>query len=459
MVRTSFLLTCTTLGLCFLGAAAQAGRSQHPQITAQIDEAKLVTLGGNTRSVANAANDRGRVVDTLPLEHVLLQLQRSPEQAEALESLITELHDSTSANYHKWLTAEQFGEQFGVAQEDLNTITAWLQAHGLTVNTAYNNRMVIDFSGTAGQIREAFHAEIHNLNVNGAAHIANMSDPQIPAALAPAIAGIVSLSDFMPRPMNKQRTNYTFSSRGSTYYAVVPADLATIYNLNPLFSGGTSGQGQTIVVIEDTNVYNTADWTTFRKTLGLSGYTAGSFTQVHPGNCTNPGVVAGNDGEATLDAEWASAAAPSAAIELASCKDTATTFGGLIAMQNLLNTASPPAIMSVSYGECEAENGASANASYSSTYQQAVALGVSVFVSSGDEGAASCDADLTNATHGIGVSGFASTPYNVAVGGTDFGDTYAGTNTSYWIRQIPRRMGRPSHMCRRFLGMIPARAS
>ena len=95
-------------------------------------------------------------------------------------------------------------------------------------------------------------------------------------------------------------------------------------------------------MIEDTNVYSTADWTTFRKTFGLSGYTSGSFTQVQPAppsganNCSNPGVN-GDDGEAILDAEWASAAAPSAAIELASCANTRTTFGGLIAFVNLVN--------------------------------------------------------------------------------------------------------------------------
>ena len=69
---------------------------------------------------------------------------------------------------------------------------------------------------------------------------------------------------------------------------------------------------------------------------------------------------------------------------------------------------------------------------YNSTYAQAVTEGVSVFVSAGDEGAASCDANLTKSTHGIDVSGFASTPNNVAVGGTDFGDTAAGTTATFW---------------------------
>src|SRR5208337_2265566 len=312
----------------------------------------------------------------------------------------------------------------------------WLQSDGFQVNVVYPSGMLIGFSGSAGQGRQAFRTEIHDLEVRGVKHMANMTDPQIPAALAPAVVGVVSLHDFSPRPMHKPRPNYTVAS--GAYQLVVPADLATIYNLNPLFGAGYSGQGQTIVVIEDTNVYTTSDWTTFRSTFGLSGYTAGSFAQVHPApgsganNCSNPGVN-GDDGEAILDAEWASAAAPSAAIELASCSDTNTTFGGLIALQNLLNESStPPAVVSISYGECEAYNGASANAAYSSAYQQAVSEGVSVFVSSGDEGAASCDADESSATHGIGVSGFASTPYNVAVGGTDFGDSYANSNNSYW---------------------------
>ena len=425
-------LLASPLSVHFAARAQSLHTAPRPLINQTIDETKLVALHGNTRSEANAANDRGRVEDDFAMDHMLLQLQRSPEQEQALEQLVDSMHDRTSPNYHKWLTAAEFGKQFGLAQEDLRAITDWLESRGFTVNLVYQNGMLIDFSGTAGLVREAFHTEIHRLDVNGAQHIANMSDPQIPAALSAAVAGVVSLHDFMPHPANKPHTNYTFSSGGSTYYAVVPADLATIYNFSPQFSAGISGTGQTIVVIEDTNVYSTSDWSTFRSTFGLSGYTSGSFTQVHPGsNCTNPGTNA-NDGEAILDAEWASAAAPNAKIELASCRDTSTTFGGLIAFQNLINGSSPPPIYSISYGECEAENGATANAAYSSAYQQAVSEGLSVYVSSGDEGAASCDANQAYATHGIGVSGFASTQYNVAVGGTDYSDTYSGSNSTYW---------------------------
>jgi subtilase family serine protease len=431
-------LTSVWPAIALNGIAAVAPASANVTsrlVTQSVDDRVTVELPGNTRAQANAENDRGPVDDTMPLEHMHLLLKRPASTEAALVSLIDQLHDRKSPLFHQWLTAERFGSEFGPAADDLALVTGWLESHGLTVHGVQKSGMMIDFSGTARQVGAAFHTEIHHLVVNGVAHIANMSNPRIPAALADVVAGVVSLNDFRPHTNFKPRTDYTFSLNGSTYYAVVPSDLATIYNLNPLFSAGISGQGQTIVVIEDTNVAKVADWTTFRTRFGLNSYTAGSFTQQHPAGssaCANPGVVPGNEGEAELDAEWASAAAPSAAIVLASCADTSTTFGGLIALQNLLNGNSPPAIVSISYGECEAENGATANAAYNTTYQQAVAEGTSVYVSAGDEGAASCDADLRVATHGIGVSGFASTPYNVAVGGTDFGDTYAGRNASYW---------------------------
>ena len=420
-------------------------RITQPRITQAIDETDRVALHGNTRPEAVLANDRGPVANDFAMEHMLLQLKRSPEQEQALQQFLDELHTAGSPNFHHWLTAQEFGDRFGVAKSDLNAITSWLESQGFRINIVYPSGMLIDFSGTATQVRQAFQTEIHHLVVNGEKHVANVSDPQIPAALAPVMAGIVSLHDFRPNAMHKMhqpRSQFTFPDQfGDTNYAVVPADLATIYNLNPLFSAGISGQGQTIVLIEDTDVFTAADWGTFRSTFGLSSYTSASFTQLHPpappsqpgNNCGAPGVISPNDAEAILDAEWASASAPSAAIEMAACADTATTFGGLIALQNLINASSaPPSIMSISYGQCETVNGAAANASYNSAYQQAVAEGVSVFVAAGDSGAAGCDNSVAEATHGIAVNAFASTPNNVAVGGTDFSDTFSGTNSTYW---------------------------
>ena len=179
-----------------------------------------------------------------------------------------------------------------------------------------------------------------------------------------------------------------------------------------------------------------ADVVTFRKAFGLSSY-SGTFTQIHPGTgCTDPGLNA-DEVEAALDAEWAGAVAPDAAVELASCADTATNFGGFIAAQGLLDLQTPPPIISVSYGNCEASlEGPSGNAYIFGLWQQAASEGVSVFVAAGDGGPAGCDnfdLPVPNwAITGIAANGFASTPYNVATGGTDFIDTAEGTNSTYW---------------------------
>ena len=448
----AFLTCLPCFNFASLALAQTAGEAV-PMITQGIDESKLVTLKGNTRPETKPGNDRGPIADSFPIEHILLQLRRSPEREQELKQFIDELHNPDSLNFHQWLTAQQFGERFGLAKQDLDTIIRWLESHGFTVNVVYPSGIVIDFSGTAGHVRAAFHTEIHQLEVDGVKHIANMRDPQIPAALAPAVSGIVSLHDFRPRPTLKihGRTQYTFSDAlGNTNYAVVPGDLATIYNFKPLFSSGISGQGQTIALIEDGDLFSKNDWDMFRSTFGLTGY-AGSLSQVHPAppsgpnNCSDPGVVGTTmnpvDAEATLDAEYATAAAPSAAVQIASCSDTGSglsaTFGGLIAIQNLINTNNPPPIMSISYGECEAVNGSAANSMYNMVYQQADAEGVSVYVAAGDSGGAGCDQGQTAATSGIAVNAFASTPYNVAVGGTDFGDTYAATNATYWNSSNP----------------------
>ncbi len=254
------------------------------------------------------------------------------------------------------MTAEELGDKYGPNPRDIAAVTAWLQKSGFEVNSVSKSGLVVDFSGTASQVTSAFRAEIHNLNVKGENHIANMANPQIPEALSGAVIGIASLSDFRPKPANKgiSAAHIDPASKGvvvakakpeltvdTSTQLVVPDDLHTIYNFEPVYKDGVTGKGETVVVIEDTNVYSTADWDTFRSTFGLSKYKKGSFTQIHPGGCKNPGVN-GDDGEAILDAEYASAAAPNAAIVLASCADTNTTFGGLLAMQALINQPLPP---------------------------------------------------------------------------------------------------------------------
>jgi subtilase family serine protease len=411
--------------------------SGHVLITAPIDDNQTVSLDGNTRPEATPANDRGPVPGSLALKHMLLQLNRSPGDEAAVERYIDALHDPASPLFHRWLSAAEFGERFGLSQADVGRVSSWLSQHGFTVERVYSSRMVIAFSGTAQQVATAFHTSVHYLDVAGVRHYANMTDPRIPAALAPAVAGITSLHDFHPQNRRHPRltTNGNLCNAPSgSCYLVGPGDLETIYNFRAAYAKGYTGKGISVAVVEDTDLYDNAkDWKSFVATFALGSY-GGTFTLVHPA-CTDPGSEGDNasdEGEAALDAQWATAAAPGANILFASCEG-ATTDGVTQAIVNLVHEAKPPPIISVSYGVCETEDGAAANRTYFNAYQVAVAAGISVFVATGDNGPSDCAGSQNGANVGIGINGWGDTIYNVAVGGTDFSDEYTGNPTKYWL--------------------------
>ncbi len=460
---TTLCVALLTLGLITSTFAATPARPLHPlhatssapsRITQAIDEHSRATLGRHPVPVTSAFVDHGSLPDGYDIEHIILMLQRSPEQEQELAAFIETLNDKNSPNFHKWLTPQQYGE-YGVSQEDIGTVTGWLESHGLRVNKVYANNMMIDISANAGQLREAFQVDIHNIEIKGESHIANINNPSVPAAISPVVRGFFSLNDFKPAAHYKVKTDYTFAGCTSatslptepgTCYAVTPQDNAVIYNLNPLWSGGISGQGQTIAVVEDTDIYNatgpSSDFNTYRNAFGLNtAFPSGNLVQAYPG-CTDPGTN-GDDGEAAIDSEMATAFAPSATIENIACASGGFTFGGILALSNMVNAAGPyPGVVSMSYGLCEAGTGNGATSYFYNTFQQTAAQGISAFVSSGDDGPSSCsglfgeDYDVTS----LGVTGWGESPYNVSVGGTDFEDVYnakTGMNggaplSTYW---------------------------
>src|SRR6516162_6069116 len=197
----SSVLVATFLLMLSLSAdsAAQGGvqiGASRPLIVQAVDESDLTTLKGNTHPLARPEFDLGTAPATLPMERMLLVLRRSPEQEAALTKLLDDQQDKHSPNYHKWLTPEQFGKQFGQSDSDHETITGWLQSHGFRVGST-KGRTVLEFSGSASQVQEAFHTTIHKYIVKGEQHWANAGDPSIPAALAPAVAGPLTLHNFL----------------------------------------------------------------------------------------------------------------------------------------------------------------------------------------------------------------------------------------------------------------------
>jgi len=433
----SILILCSFVLCCPASFAETPAPSNNaapkPVITAPIDESQLVTLTGNTTAAAlSASNDRGPVADSLTFDHLLLTLKPAPETEARLEKLIDEMHHRDSPNFHRWLTPQQLGERFGLAPQDLEIIQRWLEAHGFSINRVYQNGLVIDFAGTAAQIREAFHTEIHNLVLpNDEQHIANMRDPQIPAALSPAIEGVASLHDFFPKPHMIQLGQVSYDSatrewhprfnvkyQGQTFHTVSPYDFDIIYNVLPLWKRGFTGQGVTIALVEDSNLAHESDWRSFRETFGLKGFKGATFKQIYP-NCENPGQN-GDEIEAALDVEWASVAAPDANIELSACHNSHGVSGLDLAILNLLDLE-PPDIISDSYGLCETITGQTEIALENREAQIATALGTTFFIAQGDTGADECSPVESFLSHlGINSGDNTASAYAVDVGGTDF---------------------------------------
>ena len=418
-------------------SAPAAGIVVRDLLTKPIDEAQRTTLKGNRYPLARAEFDRGAAPASLPMKRMLLVLQRGEQQESALKAFLADQQVKGSAHYHEWLTPEQFGKQFGPSDNDIATATAWLNAHGFEVSGVAKGRTVIEFSGTAAQVQEAFRTAIHSYEVKGERHWANATEPSIPSALAPIVRGVLTLHNFPrhsnavihgqpARPLNGTAFPYfTFTAGQNTYYGLGPTDFATIYDVLPLWQAGIDGTGQTIAVAGETNI-NTSDVDAFRSLFGLPKNTPKVIL-----NGPDPGVV-GDETEALLDVSWSGAVARNATIDLVVSASTESSLGvDLSALYIVDNDIAP--VLSESYGICERALGSAGNAFYNALWQQAAAEGITVVVATGDAGSAVCDDfnSQSDAVVGLAVNGFASTPYNVAVGGTDF-DQSATTFANYW---------------------------
>jgi hypothetical protein len=476
--------TAIAAGALFSCAAfAMQDAAPSPRIVDRIDEGRLVALTGNTIPMARAQYDRGPVSPDLEMGDLVLVLQRSPELQAAFDKFIASQSEPGSPNYRHWLEPQEVGERFGTAESDIDVIEGWLRGHGFTVDRVSSDRMAIHFSGSAAQVESAFHTQIHNLDVRGHKHIANMSDPQIPAALAAVVSGIKALHDFHPHPLHRLGGQVVFDKKLSRWRRVetetdaggkpgartarplfgindpnaglledvTPYDFATIYNVLPAWNEGIDGAGQTIA-IAGTSEIDSDDLTTFRSAFGLPAVP--SFQQIvandiNPGECAAaPNDYCGVDDqiENSLDAEWSGAIAKGAKLVLVvSGENSAGTIDTIYTSADYVIEHKTANILNVSYGLCELFEGTAGSRSYNALWETAQSEGIAVFVAAGDSGSASCDEGGDDggedvpyvAEYGLSVSAIASTPYNVAVGGTDFNwcdpiTTSNCTGAPYW---------------------------
>src|SRR5208283_254510 len=462
----SWMILCA-VALLLAGQAAWAQTATVPaRVVQAVDDTRRVTLHGNVHPLARPEFDQGALPDSQPMTRMLLLLQRSDAQEASLRQLMDAQQTKGSGSYHAWLTPDQFGKQYGPADADVQAVTDWLTRQGFQVANVAAGRTVIEFSGNVGQVRNAFHTQIHKYLVRGEEHFANASDPAIPEALAPVVKGVVALHNFPKHSYLRnaglyRRTKATgelkplFSFGNPLNYAMGPADFATIYNIPatvPAAGGTPAGTGQTIAIVGQSNI-NTDDIVAFRSMFGLPPYSSVCTSTLPPTcqlsvivNGTDPGILAPpaqgiltDESESDLDVEWSGAIAPNAQILFVTSQSTQSNptqvSAGidLSALYTVDNNLAP--VMSESYGECEAQLLTAGNAFYNQLWEQAAAQGITVAIAAGDTGPAGCDPyandpDPNAANQGLNVSGTASTPYNVAVGGTDFDSSLA--MSTFW---------------------------
>jgi subtilase family serine protease len=430
-----------TIAICSsLSYGASADR-----IAGTIDSNHVVELTGHVSIEARSEFDQGPVDPSQNLRVTML-LMHSAEQEQALQSLLAEQQDRKSPQYHKWLTAPQFADEFGLSKADIAKISSWLQSQGFKVTYVANGRDFISFQGTAAQMQSAFRTQIHNFNVKGKMHFANVTAPSIPAALGGIVGGFRGLHNFFPHSMLRRRPNYSVSAGGNEFYTyLAPGDVAKIYDINPLYSQSPAinGSGQKVVIAGQSDVYQ-ADINYFRGAFGqtqLSGCnvdgsgviragtcSAGNFQMVVPADGSDPGPSAGDLGESDLDIQVMGSVAPGATIVFVTSGDGVDDSVAWAVDQN------PPLakVISYSYGLCEPLVTAPSITATEPTYEKANSEGVSFFAASGDDAAATCDGEIgttgTTAIYGQTVSYPASSPNATGVGGTEFNE---GTG-NYW---------------------------
>ena len=429
------LVVCLVASLAGVVGVAQAPNL----ITRTVDLSRLQALPNHHPLWANAANDAGALPAAQAVDGLTLVLNRTAEQEAAFEELLAEQQDPASANYHRWLTPQEVGEQFGPSDADVSTLAGWLQSQGLHVNFVSPSKVFIGFGGAAADVDRALQTTMHTYMVNGKNRISVSSNPMIPAAVAPAIKAIHGLYTVDMQPQSRaavaEFVSPEMSSSSGAHY-VSPGDFARIYDI----PGGSTGAGVTIGVVGRSRV-NPADLNNFKSLTGTNFTNPAEIVPVaygglDPGPAQTAPPSSGPTNleqlEATLDVTRAGSIAYGANLILM----VTTAAGGDIDAdaQYLVNTSPVPAqVMTISYGECEAQAGSAAVRFWDTLFQQGAAEGISSFVSSGDSGASGCDNSFSTPPSpalALNPNFLCSSSYVTCVGGTEFND--AANPTAYW---------------------------
>jgi subtilase family serine protease len=417
---------------CVLATGAMAAQTSAPRIRSEVNNSAVTTLKASQQPLAQVQNDAGPMPSNMKLNGMTITFNRSAAQQADLEALLAAQQDPRSPQYHQWLNPDQFAARFGMAQSDINKVQTWLEQQGFSVDGVARSRNMIRFSGTIGQVDQAFQTQMHYYKTDGQTHFGPSTLLSVPAAIAPTIEAVRNLSDFRPRPMHIS-THRAFTSSQSGNVFLAPGDIAVTYDIKPLYSAGIDGTGQSIAIIGQSAI-KTSDIEAFQAAAGLP--TKDPVMVIVPGSGNSTVLSGGDEGESDLDVEWSGAIAKGATIQFVYTGNS-TNYNAFNALEYAIDEKIAP-IISVSYGACEtALNGFSLE----TAFQQAAAQGQSIFAASGDQGSTACSGDTQNGItqtqeFALAVNYPASSPYVTGVGGTEITPANSvSTNSTYWTGQ------------------------
>lgn len=417
--------------LALSAAAALCAQSPAVRINSEITSSAMTLLRGTQNPHANPEFDAGRMPANTRLSGVSIYFKRSATQQADLLALLAAQQDPTSPEYHQWLTPEQFAARFGMASQDIDAVQNWLEQQGFSIDYVNRSRNAIHFTGTVGQIESAFQTQMHYYVVNGEKHFAPSTALSVPAAMAPVVQDVTNLSNFRPRPMHiTARPDFTSSVSGSVFFA--PGDIATTYDLAPLYSGGFNGTGQTIAIMGQSYVM-VSDMEAFEAAASLPK--KDPTLVLVPGTGNDATVSKGDESESDLDLEWSGAMAPGANVIFVYTGSN-TNYGvydsAAYAVDQKIGN-----IISLSYSSCETELTAANYQQLDAVFQQATAQGQTVLAASGDQGTTACsgNTNMTTAQQQAQVVNYpASSAYVTGVGGTEItAANDSSSNSTYWI--------------------------
>jgi len=438
-----FILTATLLAAGAL--MASLGNAQSARISSEIVGGEQSTLKNSQNPMAQAQYDAGRVPADTRLDGVTIVFNRSAAQEADLKALMAAQQNPASPEYHKWLNPDQFAARFGMSDADLAKVQSWLQQQGFSIDYVARSKNAIHFAGTVRQLEQAFSTEMHYYNLNGTKHFAPSTALSVPSALASTVLAIKNLDDFRPKshavlgknarvkPAFTSRPGFTSSQTGDVFFA--PPDIATVYDIKPLYNSGITGTGQTIALVGQSEI-QLSDIEAFQNAAGLTKKDPVQVLVPNTGDAAINPVTTGDEAESDLDIEWSGAIAPGATIQFVYTGNSSNSGGAFQSIQYAIDQDLAP-IISSSYGDCEADLGGQTLETY---FEQAATQGQTVMAAAGDDGSTDCfgDTDLTTAQQeALGVDYPGSSPNVTAMGGTEISATadsgdYLTAGDGYW---------------------------